>query len=137
MHIKGYYDVENNKIIAKMSKNIINSPAILIDIKYGCIHRIDEADNLKRDYPDLMRKLQSLGSKFTRYIVVIEYDTSQEKVIWNFDSNNNFNIEVHDACTIMNFLTTHGNDAHAIREVILTTPDKIHQYAKILQSHGF
>ena len=136
-HTKGGYMVQNKHIVEKHSNRSVVNPAVLIDLRYGCIHRIDEADNLRRDYSDLMQRLKCLGKKYTQYVVPIIYDTAAREASWNFDDRNKMYLSVDEACTIMNFITTCGNRPRDIRHVLLSDNVAIHGCIDELQAAGF
>ena len=46
-----------------MHGNIIETPAIIVDTSSGCMHKYGEADNVRRRYDEMYRKLVAAGLK--------------------------------------------------------------------------
>lgn len=136
-HIKGGYVVQNKHIFDTYGQKSVVNPAILLDLHYGCVHRIDEEKNLRRDYSKLMQRLQYLGEKYTRHVVPITYDCHTQEASWNFDEQNKMYLSVDEACTLMNFITTCGNRPDEIRRVLLADNVAIHGHIDELQAAGF
>lgn len=136
-HVRGQFTVRNGQIVDKYNDKVFVSPAILVDLKYGCTHRIDEASKLEKDYPELMRRLKRIGKEYSTHVVLIKYDQITEQVYWGFDKNNHVYLPLDKACAALNFITTCGNEPKSIRKLLLSNDVEIHKITEELQMFGY
>lgn len=137
MHTQGFYDVIDNNIIDKTTGRKIINPAIIIDSELGCVHRIAEKDDIEKTFMSIYEQLNTTDPKYTKHLIVVSYDTESNFVSWNLKDKNRIALDINSACTIFNFITTCGNEAEAIKNILVNDIEIILLYAKNLAERGF
>lgn len=109
----------------------------MIDRKYACVHRIDDAARLKRDYSQLIQQLNNLHPALTENITVIEYDTESEQINFDMRKPDFIYLSLHDACSLINFITTCGNMSEEIRNILFVNRCDLKINIEELNRRGF
>jgi hypothetical protein len=138
-HQHGRFTVKDGSIISVYQSsympNIVDNPAIIIDIETGCLHKAGDASWVKDVYDKMVQKISNkLGTEYAKDYVYIEFNPKTGDSTW--DSYNNAQLTKDEICTIVNYF---GNciGEEKMQEILNMDITTLHQKLSELASIGF